>query len=276
MVVPPTHIVDESRDVGLLLTIRPLPNDDPRRVPSAMDVSAYDVNTGEMVWSERQEFSGEFLWATSRPDADSGRIGIQTRIPDLRVMRVDYDPRGRAMVEVSETSGPGALKPNIRRVFKTFGDGDSRHKSLVCREVDTNLDGIKDVVRTFNEKGEAMHDEADTDWDGHVDLWINFVDGRMAEEDADTNHDGKPDVWKFYMNGQLQRVRRDRNFDGKPDVWEIYAKGKLERMGVDESYDGHVDRWDRDLIAQAQADEAERKAREAMAAQGDAGAPAKQ
>jgi hypothetical protein len=29
VVVPPTHIVDESRDVGLLLTMRPLPNDDP-------------------------------------------------------------------------------------------------------------------------------------------------------------------------------------------------------------------------------------------------------
>jgi hypothetical protein len=68
-------------------------------------------------------------------------------------------------------------------------------------------------------------------------------------------------------------VKRDRNGDGKPDVWEIYAKGKLERMGLDESYDGHVDRWDRDLIAQAQADEAERQAREAMAKNGDGGAP---
>ena len=179
------------------------------------------------------------------------------------------DFRNKPELEVSETSGPGALKPNIRRVFKTFGDGDSRHKSLVCREVDTNLDGIKDVVRTFNEKGEAMHEEADTDWDGHVDLWINFVDGRMAEEDADTNHDGKPDVWKFYMNGQLQRVRRDRNFDGKPDVWEIYAKGRLERLGVDDTYDGHVDRWDRDEQLKYEAEITEKKAREELERQAE-------
>ena len=185
--------------------------------------------------------------------------------------RTMCDWRNKPELEVSETAGPGALKPNVRRVYKTFGEGDTRHKSLVCREVDTNLDGIKDVVRSFNAKGEAQHEEADTDYDGRIDVWISFVDGRLAEEDTDTNKDGKPDVWKFYQDGQMTRIKRDRNFDGKPDVWEIYTKGRLERMGVDESYDGHVDRWDRDDILRAEQDEAERKAREALGL--DAGAP---
>ena len=57
---------------------------------------------------------------------------------------------------------------------------------LLCREIDTNLDGIKDVVRTFNEKGEPLHEEADTNYDGKIDDWMNFVDGRIAEEDVDT------------------------------------------------------------------------------------------
>ncbi len=188
------------------------------------------------------------------------------------------DWRNKPELEVSETSGPGAIKPNIRRVYKTFGEGDQRHKTLACREVDTNLDGIKDVVRTFNEKGEALHEEADRNYDGKIDVWINFVDGRMTEEDVDTNGDGRPDVWKFYVDGQMQRIRRDRNFDGKPDVWEIYTKGKLERVGTDETFDGHVDRWDRDEQMKFEADEAERKAREKMveqqggAAFGDGGA----
>ncbi|MBS2013443.1 MAG: hypothetical protein JST00_11175 [Deltaproteobacteria bacterium] len=174
------------------------------------------------------------------------------------------DFRNKPELEVAETAGPGALKPNVRRVYKTFGDGDSRHKTLICREIDTNLDGIKDVVRTFNPKGEAMHEESDSNYDGKVDIWINFVDGRMAEEDVDTNGDGKPDVWKFYVNGQLQRIRRDRNFDGKPDVWEIYAKGRLERVGMDETFDGHVDRWDRDEQLKYEAEAADRKARDEM------------
>jgi hypothetical protein len=186
------------------------------------------------------------------------------------------DWRDKPELEVSETAGPGALRPNVRRVFKTFGEGDARRKTLVCREIDTNLDGIKDVVRTFNAKGEAVHEEVDSNYDGRIDLWTNFVDGRMVEEDVDTNNDGKPDVWKFYVDGQLQRIRRDRNFDGKPDIWEIYAKGRLERVGLDDSYDGHVDRWDRDEQLKYEAEAADRKARDdmmnaQMAAQQDAG-----
>ncbi len=186
------------------------------------------------------------------------------------------DWKNKPELEVSESSGPGALRPNVRRVFKTFGEGDARRKTLVCREIDTNLDGIKDVVRTFNAKGEAAHEEADRDYDGLIDVWIKFVDGRLAEEDVDTNHDGKPDVWKFYVDGQLQRIRRDRNFDGKPDIWEIYSHGRLERVGIDDAFDGHVGRWDRDEQLKYEAEAADRKARDdlmnaEMASHGDAG-----
>jgi hypothetical protein len=183
------------------------------------------------------------------------------------------DWRNKPELEVSETAGPGALKPNIRRVFKITGDAEHRHRTLACREIDTNLDGIKDVVRTFNAKGEALKEEADTNYDGKIDVWINFVDGRIASVEQDTTRSGKADVWKFYVNGQLQRIRRDRNGDGKPDVWEIYTNGRLERMGVDETHDGHVDRWDRDDQLRKETDAAERKAREEMEAAADGGAP---
>ena len=177
--------------------------------------------------------------------------------------RTMCDWRNKPELEVSETAGPGAIKPNVRRVFKTFGEAEARHKTLICREIDTNLDGIKDVARTFNAKGEAQKEEADTDYDGKIDIWMQFVAGRMSEEDEDTNRDGKPDVWKYYVQGVLSRIKRDRNFDGQADVWEIYTRGHLERMGIDDSFDGHVDRWDRDEQLRAEADEQDRKAREA-------------
>ena len=181
------------------------------------------------------------------------------------------DWKGKRDLEVSESAGPGALKPNVRRVFKVIGEGDNRHKSIICREIDTNLDGIKDVVRTYNAKGEAVHEEADTNYDGKLDTWVSFVNGRISEEDLDTDYDGKVDVWKFYLDGALSRIKRDTNHDGKPDVWEIYVNGKLDRVGVDLGFDGHVDRWDRDTILQHEAEEAEMKAR-AVATAGDAGA----
>jgi hypothetical protein len=152
-------------------------------------------------------------------------------------------------LEASETVGPGSVRANIRRVFKIVGPHDERRSVIVCREVDTNLDGIKDVVRTFNDKGEPLHEESDTNYDGLVDDWITFVDGRISEEDEDsTRSTGRPNVWKFYIDGSLSRIRRNTHCpNGKPDTWEIYLKNRLERVGNDLTCDGHVDRWDRDM-----------------------------
>jgi hypothetical protein len=165
--------------------------------------------------------------------------------------------RSNPQLEVSETVGPGSIRPNIRRVYKIVGEREDRHQVLLCREIDTNLDGVKDLVRTFNAKGEPLHEEADTNFDGKIDDWINFAEGRITEEDMDTTlAAGRPNVWKFYLDGQLSRIRRNTHCPtGKPDVWEIYFKGRLERVGNDVSCDGHIDRWDRDaqLMAQEEA-----------------------
>jgi hypothetical protein len=176
--------------------------------------------------------------------------------------------RNTPELEASETAGPASIRPNIRRVFKTVGDRDSRHSVLLCREIDSNLDGIKDVVRTFNEKGEPLHEEADRNFDGKVDVWLNFSDGRIEEEDLDTTFSaGRANVWKFYVDGQLSRIRRNTHCpSGAPDSWEIYYKDRLERVGSDATCDGHVDRWDRDAQLLAAEDAAQEKA------QADAGA----
>jgi hypothetical protein len=175
-------------------------------------------------------------------------------------------------LEVSETAGAGSIRPNIRRVFKTVGEHDDRRSVLLCREIDTNLDGVKDVVRTFNDKGEPLHEESDTNYDGKIDDWVNFADGRIEEEDVDTTLSvGRPNVWKFYVDGQLSRIRRNTHCaNGKPDVWEIYYNDRLERVGNDETCDGHVDRWDRDAQLMAAEEAAQDKA---AAAASDAGAP---
>jgi hypothetical protein len=165
--------------------------------------------------------------------------------------------KNNRQIEVDESIGPGSIKPNIRRIFKVVGERDDRHTVLLCREIDTNLDGIKDVVRTFDEKGEPLHEEADTNFDGKLDHWVNFAAGRIEEEDVDTTLSaGRPNVWKFYIDGELSRIRRNTHCaSGKADIWEIYYKNRLERVGNDTTCDGHVDRWDRDaqLMAQEEA-----------------------
>lgn len=195
---------------------------------------------------------------------------------DRTLCRADRPDR-----ESLETRGPGALIPNVRRVYAVVGDGDERRRQILCREVDSNLDGMKDVVRTYDDKGSPLREQADSDFDGRVDTWITFAAGRLAKVELDKNGDGQPDEFKFYTAGDLVRVQRDTNHDGKADVWEIYSSGALERMGVDLDFDGHVDRWDRDEIARRRAEQAEQeelereeKEKEArrQAAQADAGA----
>lgn len=175
--------------------------------------------------------------------------------------RCDY--KGRADREVTETAGPGSLVQNIRRVYALLGEGEERRRVLICREVDTNLDGVKDVVRTYNERGEALKETADSDFDGKVDTWVTFSRGKIVKVEVDHTGAGKPDETSVYMNGKLSRVQRDTNRDGKPDVWEIYDDGKLQRQGVDLDYDGRVDRWDRDEIALREINEKEKRADEA-------------
>jgi hypothetical protein len=173
--------------------------------------------------------------------------------------------KGRKDREASETAGPGAFQPNVRRVWQIVGSGEDRHKVLICREIDTNFDGVKDVVRRYNEKGESLHEEADADYDGRIDTWITFAKGRLAEVKVDTNRDGNPDEWKYYSSGRLARVKRDTNRDSKPDVWEIYREGRLERMGVDVNGDERVDRWDHDTELRRRFEDAERKKEEEAA-----------
>jgi hypothetical protein len=157
--------------------------------------------------------------------------------------------KGRVDREVSESVGTGALQPSIRRVYRVIGEGDQRRRILICREVDTNLDGTKDLVRRYNDQGEAVEEQADSNYDGKLDTWIRFSKGRIAQVDVDLNGDDAPDETRYYVHGKLSRVQRDTNHDGKPDIWEIYAGGHLERMGVDVDHDGRVDRWNRDEVS---------------------------
>jgi len=175
--------------------------------------------------------------------------------------RCDYE--GRADREVSESTGPSAAYPNVRRVFGIVGEGEERRRVLLCREVDTNFDGAKDIVRTFNDRGEPLTELADSNYDGKIDTWITFARGRVSKMQLDNFGRGQPDETRFYVAAKLSRAQRDTNQDGKADVWEVYDEGKLQRVGVDVDFDGHVDRWDRDEILLRELAEQERRETEA-------------
>lgn len=190
-----------------------------------------------------------FLCACAEQSETADPSEVEQSLPTDDRSRCDY--KGRVDRTVMESRAPGAAHHNVRRVFRVVGLGEEQRKIIVCREMDTNLDGIKDVVRRYDDEGTPKSEEADANYDGNMDTWITFALGKVASLELDTSGDGKPDESRLYVRGDLSRVQRDTNADGRPDVWEIYSGEKLERLGVDLDHDGRVDRWDRDAAAVA-------------------------
>ena len=168
--------------------------------------------------------------------------------------RCDTDRPDR---EVQESSAPGAVTPNVRRVYGLLGVTGSERRVLLCREVDTNFDGRKDLVRTYDDEGKKKTEQADTDYDGKMDTWIHFSGRWPAKVELDTTGDGEPNETKYYSEGTLLRITRDTNADGNPDIFEVYKDGQLLRMGVDVDFNGRVDRWLTDKVRDQEAAEKE-------------------
>jgi hypothetical protein len=153
--------------------------------------------------------------------------------------------------EVSEYDTSGDNTPDVRKLFKTMGQGSLARLVLVCREADLNGDGRKDIVRVYTDEGRPMREEADRDFDGRIDEVTHFTEGRVSLQEIDTSGNGMIDTKIFYEGGQPVRAERDMAnrstaAEWRADRWEYYADGRTVRIGTDIDGDGKVDRWDRD------------------------------
>jgi hypothetical protein len=153
--------------------------------------------------------------------------------------------------EVTEYDTSGDNTPDVRKLFKTMGEGSLARLVLVCREADLDGDRRKDIVRLYNDEGRPMREEADRDFDGRIDEVTHFTNGRVTLREVDTSGNGMIDTKIFYEAGVP--VRAERDMEGRstvatwqPDRWEYYSEGRTVRVGTDVNGDGKVDRWDRD------------------------------
>ncbi len=186
--------------------------------------------------------------------------------------RCDATRPGRNASEY-DTNGDGV--PDVRKVYQTVGEGSAIRAVLVCREVDLNHDGRKDVFRFYNDEGRTLREEEDHNFDGRIDVITYFDAGQVVRREMDTNGDGMVDMRVFYREtassenartlgagggstGSSTRARdvrpfraerelqNDNNPEFRADYWEFYdAQGRVVRIGWDYDRDGRADRWDR-------------------------------
>ena len=184
------------------------------------------------------------------PDTDTRSRAMEgSALPEDDQGRCDTDAADR---EVSEYDTSGDDHPDVRRVFRRIGNPPTVRLILACREADLNGDGIKDVVRYYNEEGRPLREEADRNFDGTMDVITYFQEGRIIREEQDSNGDGTVDTKIYYERGVMSRTERDlagrsTATHWQPDRWEYFDNGRMVRMGTDVDGDGNVDRWDRDM-----------------------------
>lgn len=183
----------------------------------------------------------------------------------LEPNRCDVD---RASREVSEYDTSGDDVPDVRKVFMLVGEPPAQRTILICREADLNADGVKDVVRYYNDEGSPLREESDRDFDGQMEMVTIYQEGRIVRQEVDTNTDGLVDTRIFYEDGGPLRAERDLKgrssaSQWRPDRWEYYDDGNIVRMGTDLDGDGIVDRWQRTEEAEAE-DDAERAGEKAQ------------
>ena len=174
--------------------------------------------------------------------------------------------------ELTEYDTSGDEVPDVRKLFKTMGEGSLSRLVLVCREADLNGDGRKDIVRLYTDEGRPKREEADRDFDGQIDEITHFTEGHVSLQELDTTGNGLIDTKIFYEDGQPTRAERDMASrstpsEWKPDRWEYFVDGRMVRIGTDVNGDGKVDRWDRDEERLRSSALAAQKAAEASASQ---------
>ena len=97
--------------------------------------------------------------------------------------------------------------------------------------------------REYDERGDLMREDMDSNLDGDFDRTIFWEEGLIVRSEMDHNHDGAIDQYRYYENGFLNRVLTDENHDGEVDRWAYYDRHGLQRVGTDRNSDGEADTW---------------------------------
>lgn len=149
---------------------------------------------------------------------------------------------------VREFDIDGDDKPDVTKVFAEYPDPEDpslTRQRLLRKEVDVNSDGKINMRRIYNEEGQLMLEEADTDLDGKMDVVRHIDSGQLIRKDLLDPESGVVLASRYYRDGELDRVEKDTDRDDKIDYWEFYEQGVLDRIGRDLNGDGRADTWQR-------------------------------
>jgi antitoxin component YwqK of YwqJK toxin-antitoxin module len=156
---------------------------------------------------------------------------------------------------------PSALSPLESTASKVaMNDGSSTLASLSRRESpsnptsspfknvevrDINGDGVPDLWIYYSplRSSEIVRQEEASQFDGRVDSWSHFKDGRLVRREVDSKGKGLADTVYYYENEKIVREERDDNANGHVSFRAIYQNGRRAKVEEDTSGRGKIDQW---------------------------------
>ena len=110
---------------------------------------------------------------------------------------------------------------------------------------DINNDGTADLWIYYSpiNRSEIVRQEEATRWDGRVDTWSHFKDGKLMRREVDTKGKGAADTVYFYDNDQIVREERYENGTAHVSFRAIYQNGRRAKLEEDTNGRGNTDHW---------------------------------
>lgn len=122
--------------------------------------------------------------------------------------------------------------------------GNLSTSGLTVDKADLDGSGQPDQWTFRDASGGVVRVERDMNFDGRVDLWEYYEDGKLIEEEKSLDSADKVDAVVFYDNGQIRRQKMASGFDGTFAIEKFFGSdGELQRVERDTSNDGEVDTW---------------------------------
>jgi hypothetical protein len=110
---------------------------------------------------------------------------------------------------------------------------------------DLNGDGIPDLWIYYSPlaPSEIVRQEEATRWDGRVDTWSYFKDGKLVRREVDTKGKGTADTVYYYESDKIVREERDEHGTGHVSFRALYQNGRRAKVEEDTSGGGKTDLW---------------------------------
>jgi hypothetical protein len=119
----------------------------------------------------------------------------------------------------------------------------SPFKNVEVRDI--NGDGVPDLWIYYSplRSSEIVRQEEASHFDGRVDTWSYFKDGRLVRREVDTKGKGLADTVYYYENDKIAREERDDHGNGDVSFRAIYQNGRRAKIEEDTSRRGKIDHW---------------------------------